>query len=73
MQAVSIQARVKLVKVAMAGRSPTVKQVEAPADGGYGQSHHYLLDSSSTTCKRRRLCLGIRPNGSGEHRPKEEP
>jgi len=63
---------VKLVKGCLAGRSPAVKQVEAPAEGGYGQSHHYLLDSSSTTCKRRRLCLGIRPNSSGEPRLKED-
>ena len=34
----------------VAGRSPAVKQVEAPACGGVRQSHHYLLDSSAATC-----------------------
>jgi hypothetical protein len=56
---------VKLVKGCYGRSFPHCQASRSPADGGHGQSHHYLLDSSSTTCKRRRLCLGIRPNGSG--------
>ncbi len=49
--------------------SPAVKQFQVPAYGGALLVLANLLDGSSTTCLRRHLCLGVRPNGSGEPNP----
>jgi hypothetical protein len=63
--------RIGAAKRGVADRSSAIKQVEAPACGGYGRSHHYLLDSSSTT-RNGGDQLGSAQLGSGEPDPAEK-